>query len=67
MIAQKQGPLAGGRDFRSLLQYFRDGLAVFQLQSHEHSGHQRKMKRHMEFVSVPEIGAKIGGPLIGLR
>src|ERR1039458_7766436 len=25
------------------------------------------MKRHMEFISVAEIGAKVHGPLIGLR
>ena len=66
MVAKEQRPLAGGRDFRGLLQDFSDGLAVFQLQPHEHPGHQREMKRHVEFIAVAEIWAKIGGPLIGL-
>src|SRR5579864_1698546 len=66
MVAQEQGPLAGRRDFRSLLQDFGDWFSVFQLQSHEHPGHQRKMKRHMELVSGPEVWSKIGGPLVGL-
>ena len=67
MIAQEQRPLAGGRDFRRLLQDFGDGLTVFQLYPHEHPRHQGEMKRHVEFIAVTEVRAKVRGPLIGLR
>ena len=51
VIAQENAPLAALGNFRRLLQNFDDRLAVFQFHRHEHSGHQRKMKCHVEFVA----------------
>ena len=65
VVAQEQAPLARRRNLRSLLEDFGDGLAVFQLEPHEHSGHQREMERHVKFVALAEIGAEVGGPLVG--
>ena len=67
MVAQKQAPLAVFRNLRRLLQDFRDRLAVFELQSHEHAGHERKMERHVELVAISEIRPQIGWPLVRLR
>ena len=65
MVAQEQPPLAGGRNLRSLRQDFCDGFPVFQLESHEHARHEREMEGHVELVACSEVGAQVGGPLIG--
>jgi hypothetical protein len=49
---------------RGLRKDFDDRFAIFELYGHEHSGHQRKVKRGVEFVAVSKIGAHIRGPLI---
>ena len=48
----------------SLLENFDDGLAIFQLYGHEDPRHERKMKGHVEFVAVAEIGRHVRGPLV---
>ena len=32
----------------------------------EHAGHQREVEGHVELVAVAEVGADVGGPLVGL-
>ena len=68
MIAKKNKPLAAFGNFggQGLPKDFDDGLAILELYGHEHSGHERKMKRGVEFVAVAKIGADIRRPLIGL-
>ena len=65
MIAQEQAPLARCRNLGSLLEDFGDGFAIFQLQAHEHSGHEREMKCHVKLVALAEVSAQIGRPLVG--
>ena len=42
-----------------------DRQPIFLAQGHIDARHQRKMKCHMAFVSVAEVGADVGGPLVG--
>src|SRR6266849_6808573 len=39
-----------------------DPVAVAQV----HAGHEREVEGHVELVAIPEIGADVGGPLVGL-
>ena len=66
MVPQEDRPLAIGGDVRRLAHDLDDRVAVLLAQRHEHSRHQRKVKRHVAFVAVAEVGEDVGGPLIGL-
>ena len=66
MVAKENEPLAAIGYFRRLVKDFDDRLAVFQLYGHEHSGHEGKVKRRVEFVAVTKIGADIRWPLVCL-
>ena len=68
MVAQKQRPLAGFRDGRSLFQNFHDGQTILHAQRHEQSRHQRKMKRHVAFIAaaLAKIGHRVLRPQVGL-
>ena len=65
VIAQEQRPLAIGCNGRRLLQDLHHREAIFHANGHEQARHQRKVKRHMAFVAVGEIGHCILGPLVG--
>ena len=67
VIAEEQTPLAGVGNFLCLLKNFRDRLAVFQLQAHEHSRHEWKVKRHVKLVAIAEVRTEVSGPLVGFR
>jgi hypothetical protein len=63
MIAEKKTPLTSIGNRRRLLQNFCDGFSVFESYTHEHSGHKRKMKRHVELVAVSKIRDQVSGRL----
>ena len=65
VIAQEQAPLAGVGNRRRLRHDVGDRQPVFLAQRHVDARHQREMECHVAFVAVAEIGAHIGGPLIG--
>src|SRR5438270_4324662 len=67
MVSQEQAPLTQFWNLRRLLQDFRNRLAVFELQRHEHPWHERKMKCHVELVTIAEICPQITGPLVRFR
>ena len=67
MIAQEHGPLTVIRDRWGLFEDVDDGKAIFHLQRHEHSRHEREVKIHVRFVAVTEIGDGIFRPLVRLR
>ncbi len=66
VVAQKKRPLAGFRNRWRELQNFDDGEAVFRAHGHEQARHQRKVKGHVAFVALAEIGDGVLRPLIGL-
>ncbi len=66
MVTKKNAPLAAVGYCRSLLQDFDDRLTILLLYGYEHPRHKRKVKRRVEFITIPEIGTNIGGPLVGL-
>src|SRR5438128_10518168 len=66
MVTKKKAPLAVVGYCRSLLQDFDDRLTILLLYGHEYPRHKRKVKRRVEFITIPEIGTNIGGPLGGL-
>jgi len=67
MIPQKQTPLAVVRDRRCVREHIDDGMPILTTDSHEQPGHERKVKRHVKLIAIPEVGTDIGGPLIGFR
>jgi len=40
-------------------------IAIFELHAHEHSGHERKMKGHVELIAIGKVRSKISRPLVG--
>ena len=54
-------------DRRRLADDVGDRVAVLAREAHEDARHQREVERHVAFVSFAEIGARVLGPLIGLR
>ena len=66
MIAQKQRPLAIGRDRRSLIEDVDDRKTIFHVHRHENARHHREMKRHVTLVAGAEIGDRLFRPLIRL-
>ena len=66
VVAQEQRPLAAGRDGRRAAEDVDDGLGALQAQPHEDPGHERKVERHVAFVALPEVGAHVRRPLVGL-
>ena len=66
VIAQKQAPLTAVGYARSLPHDFGDGVAIFEAQAHEQSGHQRKMEGHMAFITVAKVRQHVAWPLVGL-
>src|SRR5215204_3747752 len=66
MIAQKDSPLAVLRNRRCLLQNVHNGKTIFCVDSHKQTGHEREMKVHMAFISLPKVSRGILGPLISL-
>ncbi len=67
LLTKKNPPLAGVGYCRSLLQDFDDRHTILLPYGHEYPRHKRKVKRRVEFITIPEIGTNIGGPLVGLR
>ena len=66
MIAQEQCPLRVVRDRRRLGQDVDDREPVLHADGHEQTRHERKVKRHVALVALPEIGHRVFGPLVGL-
>ncbi len=66
VVAQEQGPLAGLRDRRRLLEDIEDGEAVLHANGHEQPRHERKVKRHVALVAGAEVGDRVLRPLVGL-
>ena len=66
VIAQKDGPLAGRRQQRRLLQNVDDRRAVFALHGHEQPRHEREVEVHVAFVAVAEIRGRVLRPLVRL-
>ncbi len=65
VIAQEETPLAVVGDGRRLRHDVGDGQAIFLAQRHVDARHERKVKSHVAFVAVTEVGAHIRGPLVG--
>ena len=42
-----------------------DGQAVFLAEGHVDARHQREVEGHVALVAVAEVGADVGGPLVG--
>ncbi len=66
VVAQEDGPLAGGGNVGRLADDVGDGKAVFLRDRHVHARHQREVERHVAFVAIAEIFLRVLGPLIGL-
>ena len=66
VVAQEQRPLARVGDARRLAQDVGDRVPVLLRQRHVHARHQGEVERHVAFVAVAEIVARVLGPLIGL-
>ncbi len=67
VVAQEDGPLAGGRNVRGLAQDVGNGEAVFPRDGHVHARHQREVECHVAFVAVAEILLGVLRPLVGFR
>ncbi len=66
VVAQEDGPLAGGGNVGRLPDDVGDGKAVFLRDRHVHARHQREVERHVAFVAIAEILLRVLGPLVGL-
>src|SRR3989442_4575610 len=64
MVAEEQTPLAVLGNGRSMGKHVNDRMPILAADTHEQPRHQGKMKRHVTFITVAEIRADIGGPLI---
>ena len=65
VVAQEQRPLAGVGNRRRLRHDVGDGQPVLLAQRHVDARHQRKVKCHVAFVAIAEVGTHVGGPLVG--
>ncbi|MNJ46230.1 hypothetical protein D3C77_413560 [compost metagenome] len=67
MVTQEDRPLAVGGNLRGLTQDVGDWKTVFLGDGHVHARHQRKVKGHVAFITLPftEIQLGILRPLVG--
>ena len=66
VVPEEEAPLTGLGDRRRVQEHVRDGPAVPAEDGHVHARHQREVKGHVELVAVPEVGADVPRPLVGL-
>src|SRR5271157_5568798 len=66
MIAEECAPLAVIGDGGGLPKDPRDRSSISAAQGHEDARHERKMKGQLELVPLPQVGAHVLGPLVGL-
>ena len=66
VVPEEEAPLAGLGDRRRVQEHVGDGPAVPAEDGHVHARHQREVKGHVELVAVPEVGADVPRPLVGL-
>ena len=64
VVAQENGPLAVFRNGGGLIEDVQNREAVLHVQRHEKPRHERKVKGHVAFIAVAEIGHGIFGPLV---
>ena len=67
VVAQEQRPLALLRDVRCLTENIGDRVTIFLRKPHVHARHQGEMERHVAFVVIAEIDARVFWPLVGFR
>ena len=66
MIAEEDRPLAVVGNRRRLRQNLDDRAAVLLADRHVHARHERKVKRHVAFLSIAEVRDHIARPLVRL-
>ena len=66
VVAQKDRPLTVVRDLRRLAHDLGDRVAVLLGGGHVEPRHQREVERHIAFVAVAKVLARVLGPLVGL-
>ena len=65
VVAQEEAPLAVVGDGGGLRHDVGDGQAVFLAERHVDARHKREVEGHVALVAVAEVGADVGGPLVG--
>ncbi len=66
VVAKEEPPLAVVGDGRRLRHDVGDGQAVLLAERHVDARHQGEVEGHVALVAVAEVGADVGGPLVGL-
>ena len=66
VVAQEQRPLGARWDVRGLLQDVDQREPVLHLECHVHARHHREVERHVTFVAVAEVFARVLRPLVRL-
>jgi hypothetical protein len=66
VVAEEHRPLAILGNVRRLAQDLDDRMPILLPHRHEHARHEREVERHVTLVTVAEIRAHVGRPLVGL-
>ena len=65
VVAEEEAPLAGVGDGGGLRDDVGDGKTVFLSEGHVDARHEGEVEGHVALVTVAEVGADVGGPLVG--
>ena len=65
VVAEEETPLAVVGERGGLGDDVGDGKAIFLTEGHVDAGHEGEVEGHVALVAIAEVGADVGGPLVG--